>query len=106
MLPRLTSAFLLVFATTLAHADDRPNIIVILADDLGYSDLGAYGGEIDTPNLDALAAAGVQFTQFYAGPTCGPSRAMLLTGVDSHRAGLAVNRGTLRRLPELEGRPG
>src|SRR4051812_23520060 len=58
----------------------RPNIVVILADDLGYSDLGCYGGEIATPNLDALAAGGVRFTQFYNTARCWPSRAALLTG--------------------------
>jgi len=65
-----------------------PNLLLIVADDLGYSDLGVYGGEIDTPNLDALARGGVRFTQFYASPMCSPTRAMLLTGVDHHQAGL------------------
>ncbi len=69
-------------------ADERPNILLIVADDLGYTDLGAYGGEIDTPNIDALAGNGVMFSQFYASPMCSPSRAMLLTGVDHHRVGL------------------
>ncbi len=89
-----------------SFADDRPNIIVIMADDLGYSDLSLYGGEIDTPNIAALAAQGVQFSNFYAGPTCGPSRAMLMSGVDNHVAGMAVNAAALRRLPELRSRPG
>lgn len=87
-------------------ADERPNIIVIMADDLGYSDTSVYGGEIETPNIAALAADGIQFTNFYAGPTCGPSRAMLMSGADHHIAGMAVNAATLRRLPELRGRPG
>ena len=66
----------------------RPNILVIVADDLGYTDLGAFGGEIRTPNLDRLAASGLRFTSFYTAATCSPTRAMLLSGVDHHRAGL------------------
>ncbi len=71
-----------------AHARP-PNIIVIVADDLGYSDLGSYGGEIDTPVLDRLAFAGVRFNRFYATPRCSPSRAALLTGLWSHEVGVA-----------------
>ncbi|ATL48246.1 arylsulfatase [Chitinophaga caeni] len=66
----------------------RPNIILILADDLGYSDIGCYGGEIQTPNLDALAAGGTRFTQFYNTSRCCPSRASLLTGLYNHDAGI------------------
>ena len=66
----------------------RPNIVVILADDLGYSDLGCYGSEIATPNLNRLAKAGLQFTQFYTTPRCCPSRAALLTGLYPHQAGI------------------
>src|SRR5678809_440230 len=58
----------------------RPNVVFILADDLGYSDLGCYGSEIETPNLDALAANGLRFTQFYNTARCWPSRAALMTG--------------------------
>jgi arylsulfatase len=65
---------------TAAGAAARPNVVVILADDLGYSDLGCYGGEIRTPNLDGLAAGGLRFTQFYNTARCWPSRASLLTG--------------------------
>jgi arylsulfatase A-like enzyme len=61
-------------------ATARPNILIILADDLGYSDLGCYGGEIATPNLDGLAQAGLRFTQFYNTARCWPSRAAILTG--------------------------
>ncbi|MCZ0963855.1 arylsulfatase [Paracoccus benzoatiresistens] len=72
-----------------AHAQDkRPNILLIVADDAGYADLGSFGGEIQTPNLDALAATGVRFTQFTASATCSPSRSMLLSGTDNHLAGL------------------
>ncbi len=73
--------------------------MVILADDLGYSDLGSYGGEIETPNLDRLAREGVRFTQFYVTPRCSPTRASLLTGRYSHEVGIG-------HLNERWGRPG
>ena len=69
-----------------AGTDRRPNIIVILNDDMGFSDLGCYGGEIDTPNLDRLAANGLRFSQFYNTARCCPSRASLLTGLHPHQA--------------------
>ncbi|GGZ79181.1 arylsulfatase [Paraglaciecola chathamensis] len=76
--------------------ENKPNVVVILADDLGYSDLGYYGSEIDTPNLDALARDGVAFSQFHAASACSPTRAMLLTGIDHHLVGLgAMEKGTL-----------
>ncbi|MDH4253607.1 MAG: arylsulfatase [Gammaproteobacteria bacterium] len=93
-------------AGTADAEDARPNVVLIVADDLGYSDTGSFGGEIRTPNLDALADQGIRLTNFHAAPTCGPTRAMLLTGVDHHRAGLASNADALIRLPELRGRPG
>lgn len=70
---------LLVFAVKPLEAAP-PNIVIILADDMGYSDLGCYGGEITTPNLDGLAKNGVRFTQFYNTARCWPSRAALMTG--------------------------
>ncbi len=76
----------------IALADNKPsqqpNVIVILADDLGYTDLSAYGSEIHTPNIDRLADQGVKFSNYHSSPNCAPSRAMLLTGVDSHLAGV------------------
>jgi arylsulfatase len=69
-------------------AAERPNIIVILADDMGFSDLGCYGSEISTPNIDGLAKGGVRFTQFYNNARCCPSRASLLTGLYPHQAGV------------------
>ena len=87
-------------------ADERPNIVLIVADDVGYADIGAYGSEIRTPNLDALALEGMRLTNYHAAPTCGPSRSMMLTGVDHHLAGSGINRAGLFRLPELRGRPG
>ena len=71
-----------------APADTRPNILLIVADDAGYADIGSFGGEINTPNIDALAASGVRFTQFGVSATCSPTRSMLLSGVDNHLAGL------------------
>jgi arylsulfatase len=71
-----------------AHAAQRPNIILILADDLGFSDIGCYGSEIPTPNLDKLAAGGVRFREFYNTARCCPSRASLLTGLYAHQAGI------------------
>lgn len=68
--------------------DNRPNVLLIVADDLGYTDLGAYGGDIRTPNIDALAAEGILFTQFHTSPVCAPTRAMLLTGNNNHVAGV------------------
>lgn len=69
-------------------AGKRPNIVLIMADDMGYSDIGCYGGEINTPNLDALASKGLRFTQFYNTGRCCPTRASLLTGLYPHEAGL------------------
>ncbi|QRR00976.1 arylsulfatase [Dyadobacter sandarakinus] len=80
--------FLFLPALTPALAQKKPNIIVILADDLGYADLGCYGSEIPTPNLDALAKGGVRFTNFYNTARCCPTRATLLTGVYAHQAGI------------------
>jgi arylsulfatase A-like enzyme len=66
----------------------KPNVIILLADDMGYGDIGIYGSEIQTPNIDKLSAEGIQFTNFHVGAACSPTRTMLLTGVDNHRAGL------------------
>jgi arylsulfatase A-like enzyme len=66
----------------------RPNVVVVLVDDMGWSDIGPFGSEIATPSLDALARRGVRFTQFYATPRCSPTRACLLTGLYSHQAGM------------------
>ncbi len=69
-------------------SDSRPNIIVVLVDDMGYSDLGCYGSEIDTPNIDHLAQNGLQFTQFYNQGRCCPTRAALMTGLQPHQVGI------------------
>ena len=82
----------------------KPNVIVIVADDLGFSDIGALGSEIATPNIDSLAAAGTLFTNFHVAATCSPTRAMLLSGADNHRAGLG-NMGEFLT-EEQRGQPG
>jgi arylsulfatase len=85
-------------------ASERPNILLIVVDDMAFSDLGSFGGEIRTPNLDHLAREGIRLTNFHTGPMCSPSRAMLLTGVDSHPAGFG---NMLEELsPNQKGQPG
>ncbi len=89
------------------HAADhlvRPNIVLLVADDWGFTDIGAFGSEIHTPNIDALAAQGVRFTNFHVAGSCSPTRAMLQTGVSSHRAGLGNMPETIP--PEHLGKPG
>lgn len=81
-----------------------PNIVLLIADDLGYSDLSLYGGEVSTPNIEALANRGMMFTKFYAGATCSPSRSMLISGIDNHQAGLGSMGEYLS--PNQVGKPG
>lgn len=87
--------FLLAFASLKAFSqkDTRPNILLIVADDLGYADLGCYGGDIRTPTVDKLAAEGRLFTNFHTAPSCAPTRAMLLTGNNNHVAGMGRQGG-------------
>ncbi|MBN3520946.1 arylsulfatase [Algoriphagus lutimaris] len=82
--------------------DSRPNILLIVADDLGYADMGAYGGDIETPNLDALAASGIRFSRFHTAPLCAVTRAMLLSGNNNHIAGMGVQ-GLQTQIPGYEG---
>jgi arylsulfatase A-like enzyme len=93
-----------VESATAQPVSKRQNIMLILADDLGYSDIAPFGGEIDTPNLTALAKSGVRMTNFYASPACSPTRSMLLSGTDNHIAGL----GNMAELvaPQQKGRRG
>jgi arylsulfatase len=89
MLGALMSLFVVASAgPSHAAAGGRPNIVLIVADDMGYADMGMFGGEIRTPNLDALARQGVRFTDFYTSVTCSPTRSMMLSGTDTHIAGL------------------
>lgn len=96
-------------------ADKRPNIVLIMVDDMGFSDLGCYGGEIRTPNIDRLAAEGVRFSRFYNSSRCCPTRASLMTGLHPHRTGIrphdqsSAAQGVVARrgagLPQLSRRP-
>ena len=75
----LLATFFSLFSLSI-HPNDNPNIVLILIDDLGLTDIQAYGGEISTPNMDSLASEGMLFTNYHTTPECAPSRAMLLTG--------------------------
>ena len=96
--------WLLVEAAGAAEEQQRPNIVLIVVDDMGYSDIGAFGGEIQTPTIDALAASGIRFTNFYVGPTCSPTRSMLMSGNDNHVAGLGNMNEAMT--PNQVGKPG
>ncbi|KAK5173660.1 uncharacterized protein LTR77_002341 [Saxophila tyrrhenica] len=87
---------------------DRPNFFIIVADDLGYSDIGSYGGEIYTPNIDSLASdnGGQRFTSFHVAAACSPTRAMLMTGTDHHLTGLGQLAEMVRNSPAHQGKPG
>jgi arylsulfatase A-like enzyme len=100
----LFAAALIASPAAAQETAQRPNIVLIVADDVGFTDLGAYGGEARTPNIDALAQRGAQFSRYYTSPLCSPSRAMLLTGLDNHRTGHATIVEVLP--PEMRGRPG
>ena len=90
--------------TVLAADNVRPNIVVLVADDWGFTDVGAFGGEIATPHLDDMARRGMRFSNFHVAASCAPTRAMLLTGVDNHRAGIGNLRETM---PQAHlGKPG
>ena len=90
--------FSLLIATTIScstptkndKVDKRPNILLLVADDLGYADLGCYGGDIETPNIDKLATSGIRFSRYHTSPLCATSRAMLLSGNDNHIAGMGA----------------
>ncbi|MBT3568523.1 MAG: sulfatase-like hydrolase/transferase, partial [Opitutae bacterium] len=89
-------------ASPLAWSASRPNVIIIMADDMGWSDIGCYGSEIETPNLDRLAKNGLRFTQFYNTGRCCPTRASLLTGTYPHQAGIGHMMND-RNLPGYQG---
>jgi arylsulfatase len=99
-------ALILPFSAS-ASPPQQPNILLIVADDLGYSDIGAMGGEIDTPHLDKLVGDGKLLLDFHAAPSCSPTRAMLMTGNDQHLSGLGMMAETRHRLfPNVAIRPG
>ena len=101
----LSMLWALALLTPCVDAADRPNVIIMMADDMGYSDIGCYGSEIETPTLDSLAANGLRFTQFYNTSRCCPTRAALLTGLYPHQAGVGHMMED-RKLPGYRGRIG
>jgi arylsulfatase len=99
-----TVSGLFIETVVAAQQSKRPNILLIVADDMGYSDLGSYGGEINTPVLDKLANKGMRYTDFYVSPTCSVTRSMLLSGTDNHVAGLGNM--SAYNTPNQVGQPG
>ena len=99
-----TSIAIALCASILSAHAARPNIVMLVADDWGFTDVGAFGGEIETPNIDSLAHRGTRFTNFHAAASCSPTRSMLLTGVDNHRNGVGNLREAMPR--EHLGKPG
>jgi arylsulfatase len=85
---RIFALLISVTMTAAAREAARPNIILVMADDMGFSDIGSYGGEIHTPNLNQLAANGLRYAQFYNTARCCPTRASLMTGLYAHQAGM------------------
>lgn len=100
---RAVAATTMLVAPALAQ-DTRPNILVVLFDDVGFTGFGAYGADAKTPNIDALAAQGTMFSRYYSSPFCGPSRAMLMTGLDNHQTGMGTLTETVT--PEQSSLPG
>ena len=97
---KIIACFLVaIFISTSAFGDTpkRPNIMLIIADDFGFSDVGSFGGEMATPNLDALAKQGVRFSNFHVTASCAPTRSVLMTGVDHHRNGVGNMPETIPR---------
>jgi arylsulfatase len=107
---KITTLLLILLITILLAGvsveakETRPNILLIVADDLGYSDIGSYGGKINTPVLDQLAKEGIRFSNFHVLPTCSPTRSALLSGNDNHVAGMGVMGEFI--YPEIKGLPG
>ncbi|KAF0183589.1 MAG: arylsulfatase [Hyphomonadaceae bacterium] len=100
----ILGALPLLTQSALSAPNAKPNVVLLLADDWAFSDVGAFGGEIETPNIDALAMRGVRFSNFHVAASCSPTRAMLQTGVSNHRAGLGNMPETIP--PEHQGREG
>lgn len=91
----------------MGKSSEKPNFLIIVADDLGFTDIGRFGSEIDTPNLDSLTEDGLRFTGFHTASACSPTRSMLLSGTDNHLAGLGQMAEFARNFPEkLGGKPG
>lgn len=85
----------------------KPNVLLVVADDLGFSDTSPYGGEIKTPALQRLSNTGIRMTNFHTAPACSPTRAMLMSGTDHHIAGIGQMAEHMRQMPQVfEGKPG
>ena len=97
-------ASMILCGTSLAAQDQRPNILLVLFDDVGFSGFGAYGSDARTPRIDELAERGVILSRYYTSPFCGPTRAMLMTGMDSHQVGMGTLVETVT--PEMRSFPG
>jgi len=100
----LSINFIYTSSVLLAKGKTRPNILLIVVDDMGYSDVGAFGGEIRTPNIDMIAESGLRLTSFYVSPTCAPTRSMLMSGTDNHVAGLGNQKEAMTE--NQKGQPG
>ena len=81
----------------------RPNVLIIVADDLGFSDCGCFGGEISTPNIDRLGFEGIRLSDFQAAPACSPTRSMLMSGTSAHLAGMGGLPEFTKHIPEYKG---
>ena len=105
ILQLVTCTLAISFGSVPALAQDkRPNILIVLFDDVGFSEFGSYGGDTRTPNIDSLARRGARLSRYYSSPFCGPSRAMLVTGMDNHQTGMGTLVETVK--PELRAQPG
>ena len=110
-MPRLIASLLIVLVLSLVSLSDRParagdsppNVVIVLLDDVGFADLGPYGSEIETPNIDRLAAGGLRYSNFTVTGVCSPSRAALLTGLNHHSAGVGHTPETHRDHPGYRG---
>ena len=95
---------IVLIASSCSAANARPNILLIVVDDMGYSDIAPFGGEINTPNLDTLAKSGIRFTDFHTAASCSPTRSMMFSGTDNHLAGLGSMGETMT--PNQKDKPG
>ncbi len=100
----VASVFTVFLMSVTANAAERPNILLIAVDDMGFSDVSPFGGEMRTPNIQQLADRGLRFTHFYTAPSCSPTRTMMLTGRDNHVAGMGTMGEDIQ--PEQRGKPG
>ena len=100
----LCISFIFIPSALIAKEQTRPNILLIVVDDMGYSDIGPFGGDVRTPSLDSLAKSGKIFTDFHTSVACSPTRSMLLSGTDNHLAGMGNQAEAL--FPNQLGEPG